>query len=274
MTELPRRQVIAGVAGMAASGLFGAPARTAALPPALFAVAHPDDELLAMGVAIAEHLALAQDVHVLWLSRGTASGARHHINGTTLSSWWGVAHVPADEGYQPLGPDEFGAARIAEGTVAVRCLAAGTTGTLTLHEAGLLDGEITQAQAQAAIVACADQIAPGGPVRLKTHSHVVDNHPDHVAAGRAARALHDGNPGRFGDLRQYILPPYWSDARLDQVSESWDLPTDAAITQRVRNASRAYGAWSPTLGSFAIGWHSVPTFFSALETNPRCMVHT
>ncbi|MEO3773411.1 PIG-L family deacetylase [Micromonospora sp. B9E7] len=236
-------------------------------------MAHPDDEVLGMGVALAEHLAAGQDVHLLWLSRGTASGARDQLNGTALSAWWGVAHDPAAEGYQPLGVDEFGAARIAEGTAAVRCLAAGTVGTLTLHEAGLQDGAITQADAEAAIVAVADRIAPGGPVRIKTHSHIVDNHPDHIAAGRAARALHDGNPNRFGDLRQYILPPYWSDPRLSQVSESWDVPTDAGITQRVRNASRAYGAWSPALGSFAIGWHSVPSFFSTLDANPRCLLH-
>ncbi|MEU7650782.1 PIG-L family deacetylase [Micromonospora taraxaci] len=258
---------------MVASGFLGSAAEASALSPALFVVAHPDDEVLGMGVALAEHLAAGQDVHLLWLSRGTASGARDQLNGTAVSAWWGVAHDPATEGYQPLGADEFGAARIAEGTAAVRCLAAGTAGTLTLHEAGLQDGAITQADVEAAIVAVADRIAPGSPVRIKTHSHIVDNHSDHVAAGRAARALHDGNPTRFGDLRQYILPPYWSDPRLSQVSEAWDAPTDAGITQRVRNAIRAYGAWSPGLGSFAIGWHSVPSFFSILEANPRCLVH-
>lgn len=242
--------------------------------PALFVAAHPDDETLAMGVAIAEHVAAGQDVHVLWLTAGTASGVRATLNGSGTSAWWGVQHDPAAEGYQPLSPATLGAARIEEGTAAVRCLAAGLPGTVTTHEAGLPDGAVTQAYAAGAILSVADAIAPGQPIRIKTHSHVVDDHPDHRAAGLAARALRTSDPGRFGDLRHYILPPYWSDSRLSQVSKAWDNPTDAGITARVRNAIRAYGAWSPALGSYAIGWHSVPDMLSTLDANPRCMQHT
>lgn len=235
--------------------------------PALFVAAHPDDETLAMGVAIAEHAAAGQDVHVLWLTRGQASGARDRINGDALSGWWGVLHEPAAEGYTPLSPAAFGAARITEASNAVACL-----GAVTVHEAGLPDGGVTQPDAEAAIVAVADQIAPGSAVRLKSHSHTVDDHGDHLAAGNAVLTLGDTDPGRFSDRRYYVLPWYWADPRLAQVSWGWDGPADADVEARAVNACRAYGAWSPP-HSYAIGWHSVPYLWPPLMDDPRCLVH-
>lgn len=236
------------------------------LPPALFIAAHPDDETLAMGVAIAEHAAAGQDVHVLWLTRGEASKARDAVNGVTTSGWWGVAHDPAVEGYTPLSVAEFGAARIAEATNAIGCM-----GSITVHEAGLADGAVSQADAEDATVAVADQIAPGGAVRLKTHSHTVDDHPDHLAAGNAVLALGDTDP-RFDDRRYYVLPTYWDDPRLSQVSESWDKPGSAEIAARAVNACRAYGAWSPP-HTYAVGYHSVSSLWPPLMDDPRCLVH-
>lgn len=244
------------------------------MPPALFVFAHPDDETLAASVAIAEHVAAGQDVHVLWLTRGMASGTRDVINGTGVSAWWGVQHDPVGEGYDPLSPAWLGVARIAEGTAAVRCLAAGLPGTLTTHEGGLPDGAVTQALACGAILSVADVIAPGQPVRLKTHSHLVDDHADHRAAGLAARSLRIADPTRFSDIRHYILPPYWTDPRLSQVTKAWDNPTDAGIRARVRNAVRAYGAWQPEAGAFAVGYHSVPSMLDQLAATPKSMQHT
>ncbi len=56
-----------------------------ALPPALFVAAHPDDELLAMGVAVAEHVAAGRETHVLLLTDGGITSARDAINGDTVS---------------------------------------------------------------------------------------------------------------------------------------------------------------------------------------------
>lgn len=238
--------------------------------PVLFAAAHPDDETLAMCVAIAEHIATGQDVHVLWLTSGIGSGVHDVLNGTGVNTWWGVAHTPTAEGYASLSDAAFGAARIREATNAVRCLATGLPGTLAVHEAGLTS--VTQATVQAAILAVADVIAPGAPVRLKTHTPIVDNHPDHLAAGAAAQNLAAADPTRFADIRYYILPPYWGDSRLAQVVEKWDTPTDAGITARTKNACRSFAAWSPP-HTFAIGYHSVPSYFAAIDTAPKCMYH-
>lgn len=242
--------------------------------PALFVAAHPDDETLAMGVAIAEHVAAGQAVHVLLMTDGDGSDAIDVLNGIETSGWWGLLHSPAAEGYAPLTPASLAAARVVEAETAARCLAAGLSGTLTLHRAQLPDGAVTAAAAQAAILTVADLIAPAAPIRLKGHSHVVDNHPDHLAVGVAMRALRTADPVRFADIRHYILPPYWADARLSQVTESWDAPTNADIRARAVNACRAYGAWAPDAGRYAVGWHSVyQTFFAPLLANVRSMVH-
>jgi LmbE family N-acetylglucosaminyl deacetylase len=242
--------------------------------PTLWTFAHPDDETLGAGGSIAEHLAAGQDVDVLLLTRGTNSSVLAMLNGIVTSSWWGVPHDPEIEGYQPLSPAMLGEARIAEATAAMRCLAAGYPGTLTIHEGGLVDGQVTQAAAQAAIEAVCDLIAPGGgQVRLKAHSYVVDNNADHLAIGQAVRSMAAADPTRYPGARYYVLPDYWQDARLSLVAESWDLPTDAGVSRRVINAVRSYGAWAPDAGRFAVGWHSVPGMLGTLQAAPKCMQH-
>ncbi|HEX6968884.1 MAG TPA: PIG-L family deacetylase [Micromonosporaceae bacterium] len=251
------------------------------MSPALFIAAHPDDETLAMGVAIVEHLAAGQDVHILWMTRGEASGVRSKLNATspTPNSWWGVMHSPEDEGYaNPLGEAldlaAFGVARMAEANTAMAALASGLPGTLTPHEAGLPDGGVAVFDAQAAILTLCDDIAPGGQVRLKTHTWrtQLDNHGDHIATGTAARNLAVADPARFGDLRHYLLPAYWSDPDLTLVGEVWDLPSDAGVAARAVNAARAYGAWAPP-HRFAVGHHSTYGMFATVMAGPKCLFH-
>lgn len=245
--------------------------------PALFISAHPDDETLAMGVAIAEHVAAGQDVHLLWLTRGEGSSVRAKLNATspTPNAWWGLMHDPAGEGYEPLTVEQFGQARIDEGTRAVTCLTAGLPGTLTIHEARLPnDGTMVAADAQAAILDVCDTISPTAGVRLKTHTWhpQLDAHPDHIAAGAAAKQLAVDDPTRFSDVRYYLLPPYWTDPDLTLVAEVWDLPSDAAISARAINAARAYGAWAPP-NRYAIGHHSTYAYFAQVLAGPKCLFH-
>lgn len=262
-----RRTILAGATGATIGAMLPRVA-FAATSPVLFVAAHPDDETLGMGVAIAEHA--GQDVHVLLLTRGEASSVRQRLNGEWgAAPFWGVLHDPVGEGYEPLDPDAFGKARVNEAMTALRCL---STSAIIVHEAVLPDGGLTKQSAQAAMLAVADLIAPGAPVRIKTHTHIVDNHPDHLAAGAAARQLKADNPARFSDLRQYILPTYWTDTRLSQVAETWDTPANSGIKARAINACRSYGAWAPP-HAFAIGFHSSYNTFSQLIANPKCLYH-
>lgn len=236
--------------------------------PALFVVPHADDETLAAGVVIAEHVAAGREVHLLLLSRGEKSVVLDILNGSVTSGWWGVPHDPVVEGYEPLTPEEFGAARVRE-----LVAAAGALGVPAdrIHEAGLPNEGVTVEAAKAAIVATADRI--GGDVGLWAPSPVVDDHPDHLAAGRAVQQLGVEGPARWWDRRFYILPMYWSDPRLSQVEHWWDTPASPAIRARAINACRAYASWQPRAGVFACGYQSVVTAFRRVESDPRCLVH-
>jgi LmbE family N-acetylglucosaminyl deacetylase len=240
------------------------------LAPALFVAAHPDDETLGMGVPLVEHVAAGQDVHVLLLADGDGTAARDVLNGVGVSSWWAVQHVPAAEGYPVLDVAGIVAARAAEHATALAAMSAGLPGTLTHHQAHMQDGAVTKAAAYAAILAVCDLIAPGQPVRIKGHSQTVDNHPDHVACGQALAQLSTDDPTRFSDRRHYVLPAYWTDARLSQVTHSWDLPGTPDVANRVVNACRSYGAWAPP-GRLAVGFHSVPAMFATLMATPKAL---
>jgi len=198
-----------------------------------------------------------------------------YLNGTATSSWWGVPHNPTAEGYATLDAAAVGDARVTEATAAVRALVSGL-GPVTVHEAGLPDGALLQSDVEAAIESVADTIAPGlSPVRLKAHTWrpQLDVHPDHIAVGAAVKLLGDADPNRFGDRRYYLLPGYWADPDLDLVSEVWDLPANAGIKARAVNACRAYAAWAPDRGSYAIGMHSKPDWFNTVATTPKCLYH-
>jgi hypothetical protein len=141
----------------------------------------------------------------------------------------------------------------------------------------LPDGGLTVADVAWAITSVADLIAPGNsPMRLKSHTWVsqLDVHPDHIAVGGAVKALGDSDPTRFGDRRYYVLPGYWGDPDLSLVTDAWDTPANAGIRARAINACRAYGAWAPDRGSYAIGLHSKPDWFATVTATPKCLFHT
>lgn len=224
--------------------------------PVIFVVAHPDDETLAMSVPLAEHA--GQDVHVLVLTSGGASAARDLVNNQL------------DAGFTPLSQADFMAARQAEATKAVWALTC--PNTAKIHFAHLEDGQVTVADAKAAILALADQLTTG-PVRLKGHSYIsaVEPHADHRAIGQAVQALGTEQPARFADRRFYVLPHSW-DYTGSLPGKAWDLPASAAITDRVHAATQAYCTWAPP-DWYSIGCISVPGLFSTLNATPKSLVH-
>jgi LmbE family N-acetylglucosaminyl deacetylase len=241
------------------------PGTSGATGPFVLLAPHPDDETLGGGVLIAEAIAAGRDVHVLLLTRGTGSVARLELNGTRSSRWWGTAHNPDADGYAPLTPDAFGQARHDELTTAVRALGGGQ-----LHEARLTDGSVTVAQAKAAIASVVSAVGPKATVIAP--SYVVDDNPDHRAAGQALRELAAEQPAVYQEYSWYVLPRYWHDARLQQVTTNWHNPSTTQISARVRNACRAYAAWHPP-ASYAIGYHSVDDMFALMDTKPRSLTH-
>lgn len=248
----------------------------------IFVIPHPDDETLSAGVSIAEHVAANRSVRILLATRGTNSGVFRQLNGVNFPAWWGVDHNPPAEGYDyftddAVGRARFGAARYQEFIAALEALGVPAD---RVYEASdligepVLDSYVTQDQMERAIVALADRFSMVNP-GLWTYSHTADKNPDHLNAGKASLALGQRDPVRWADRRYFMLPSYWNDTSLTNLvpGKFWDTPTDVTIKNRAINACRAYGAWSPRTGSFAIGRHSVSSLFDTVESNPKCYIH-
>jgi LmbE family N-acetylglucosaminyl deacetylase len=277
-----RRTVLAAAALGAVTAAIPQTSEAAVGRPVIFVSPHCDDETLGFSVMLRRHVTAGRDVHVLLLTNRTITHAQQMLNGTLLSTWWGVLHDPAVEGYAPLDQAAMDAARQREQRTALRCQ--GITPE-RIHRADLPEGfggppgsQPSQAavdQAKAAVVALADTLPTGqGQPGLWAPSYLVDDHPDHLAAGKAVVQLGRVDPVRYPDRRYVVLPQYWSDARLQRVpGRSWGVPADADERRRTVNAIRAYGAWQPEVGAMAVGWHSVPSVFRLVADSPKALVH-
>lgn len=238
--------------------------------PVIFCVPHPDDEVLGFSIQLYRHVAAGREVHVLALTAGTGTRVTAELNGeVAVPTWWRVRHNPAAEGYAPLTSLQVGEARLAEQRQALACVRIGAD---RIHFAGLVDGHVTVAWATAAILELADTLAPD--TGLWAPSYLVDNHPDHLAAGQAVRALGQQDPERFWDRRYTVHRNYWGDPRVAQApGRAWAGPASVIERDRTINAARCYGAWAPRAGCYAIGQHSTPSLFAGALTDPRALVH-
>jgi LmbE family N-acetylglucosaminyl deacetylase len=237
-------------------------------PRAVFFAPHPDDETLAMGVGVANHVAAGRQVHVVAVTGGGASGTRFSINGSDVAPWWGLAHNPAQEDYAPLDVEAFKTARRAEFRAA--CGALGVSpGNIHLYD--LPDGGVTVADVEAII--SADFNWPGAS--FKATSYRWSEHADHRACGQALKNRRTANPSVWGDSRWYVFSrAQWPTAEPD-ASTGYETPSSETVRRRVLNACRAYSGWMPRAGHFAIGYHNAgPTHFLPLESDVRVMVQT
>lgn len=241
----------------------------------LWVWAHPDDEIIAAGLSLRQHLEGGRDCYVLTCTRGTASGVRDFLNGTGTDFTWGMPHIPAAEGYATLSPADFGAARYAETRGALTILASGTGRTVTALEAGLTDGAVTKADVMAAIGDVYTSIcAPGEALWLKTHTDIpaagggpLEN-PDHTAVAQACRQLATDQPAVFGNLRMYVEPEHWADSVVVARHPTPIKPAAGTLQAAATLASyEPFRAWAPDLGRYAIGRQSVASLFIAAPEN-------
>ncbi|HEV8173055.1 MAG TPA: PIG-L family deacetylase [Actinoplanes sp.] len=263
------------LAAALAAGFAALPGKRSDVPAqkVLWVWAHPDDETIAGGLSLRQHLTAGRDCYVLTLTRGTASGVLDLLNGTGTSSVWGMPHDPAAEGYAPLDEQAFGVARIAEVTDALRIVASGTGRTVTLLEAGLTDQAVTKAQAMAAIQAAYDQIcAPGEALWLKTHTDILISgvpleNVDHTAAALACRQLAADQPAIFGNLRLYVEPEHWAEAATVRTLSRIVPAAGTHQAAATLDMYMAYAAWAPSVGRYAIGRQSVPGLWPSPPEN-------
>lgn len=231
--------------------------------PVVFYTPHQDDETIFMGQMIAHHASVGREVHVVLCSNGSTSGALAEINGTLAdNTWWGGTHYPAREGYEPLTKTAFGLARTQE--LVAACGQLGVPRE-RVHF-GLADGSAPTSDLlpDAVSRAWADQVVTSWADHFETlgFAHVghytmwwKDPHPDHAALGQSTHALRVADPVKYGDARWAVKPEQAAAA----AASVYTLPTTLAgqITWMSEHAGLCYGAWLPTAGAYAIGYHSV-----------------
>jgi hypothetical protein len=88
----------------------------------IFYIPHPDDELLSMGVAIADSVKRGKEVHLVLYTHGYESNALKIINGENYCKWHKKVHNPKLEGYRKLTEKDFGKYRVNEFISSAVCL--------------------------------------------------------------------------------------------------------------------------------------------------------
>jgi hypothetical protein len=243
---------------------------------------HCDDETLSMGLAIVRYLAAGFDCHVVFMTAGGNGGPGSIFNGVTPCTYvhGGITHNPTQEQFASgatLDQAHVGAARLLEGTSAVGAMSTVTAdptktkGQVFVHygdpDTGPLPDGWGEPNAQPPTQAMID-LAKGIIVKYNalypdsyhyTMSET-DNHSEHSACGKALRQLKDTDSA-YASSMFFVSRLYWNDAdAIAQGLVTFPAPSaykpgyDTVLRDRVQ---KAYYAWNPAGGSYAIGQHEV-----------------
>jgi hypothetical protein len=146
------------------------------------------------------------------------------------------------------------------------------TATLSISTIPATGETLTYDEAKAVIEKYIDLYPDADHYTLSYH----DIHPDHAAVGQALLDLY--NDGRIQYNVRFIISMA---TRTDYENRGaaipdggWkDVPTDDTIKQKAINACRCYAAWAPSLGAYAVGYHSVAGQFDKFTANSFHYLH-
>lgn len=243
------RRAFCQVGVLAASSLALAPQSVDKQPSsaqtAVFVAPHQDDETLAMGAAIQNHVAAGFAVHVLLLSNGVNSGARARV-GLTRAEFTGARD------------DELHRASTALGI---------PTSRVHISRHSTEDGRVTVQAAEDSINWFLDQ-HPGAWVKAYSPHAAAGRHTDHVNSGVACANLN--RQGRVTNLRFYVEPWLVDTFRRTHpaVRVNPERPRDVAVVHR---AFDAYTQTGPA--RYGIGGISVASFFAQGRADTVNWVH-
>lgn len=234
--------------------------------PIIFYTPHQDDETLWMGTVIAHHALVGREVHIVSVTDGSTSTIRTALNGEAPNGYWPAGwHYPERESIPHLDPPAFAAARDAE--LVDACDLLGVTEVHTDWAVPLVGGgsltrgaNIGVPEAEELILHFAAQYPDAGHYTTWWG----DTDVNHANIGQA---LH--NLAVVTDPARRIVDRRWL-VRAGQApvgSELYALPANltVSITGMVRSAIKAYSAWAPRAGRYAIGYHSVLANFLDIE---------
>ncbi|WP_228979729.1 PIG-L family deacetylase [Streptomyces sp. DH12] len=228
--------------------------------PVVFLIPHADDELLWMWLIIAHHVLAGRHVVAVLASDGASSTVHAALNGTRANGWWPASwHYPAPghERYAPLTTEDFVAGRDAE--FVDSCVALGVHPDDIHLTAEWRQTEISEERARELIL-WYHALYPDAGFYTTWWG---DSDPNHAALGRALRGL--VLDGTLTDARWAVRRAQGPTAP-GAVEYVVAADIRAQALRMARCAAQAYRAWAPERGRYAIGYHSVPGEFAAVES--------
>lgn len=242
-----RRTALAG-GGALALGAGTALHSADALPPvpAVFVSPHQDDELLSMGAAIMEHVALGRNVKILLIGRGNKSAVR------TSQALYNLIHRDP-----PPSEREFGGVRDREFQWSVSNL--GATRILPPWE-DRLDEKAFTAAAVASIIR--NYCPPNSD--LKTLSKFGgEYHNDHFACHDAVASLYASGWTSYAP-RYYTL----AERRQAAVSAGYSVIREGTTTPVTDLNQKPYKFENVAQVRWGIGYKSVKSYFDSQAADP------
>lgn len=202
-----------------------------AAQPVVFASPHQDDETLAMGSAIRDHIEQGYDVHILLQTNGVNSGARARVRLTRSQ-------------FTDARDDEL---RRAATTLGV------PTSNIHVSRHSTEDGKLTVQAAEDSLNWFLDR-HPAAWVKAYSPHPAAGRHGDHVNSGIAA--ANTWRAGRVTNLRHYVEP--WV---VDTFRRAH--PWVRLGAEHARNNTAVVAAYDGYGQGYGIGHISVPTVFQS-----------
>ncbi len=237
------------------------------LLPVVFLLPHQDDEMF-MGGAMQQAVASGRQVYVVMVTDGSASSARHIINGEdsnhhpVFDTVYRRFHRPAREGYDPLDARAFTEARNKEYVSSVAALGIppdhiwfANPGEVFGSETPLyINDTLTIATASQAIDQVFKIVGDGTYVTLAANLGALNaQHGDHLALREALR--------EFKGIHQ---KQFFS----EKIGDGHPQPVRPLELTQKGLALAHYFVWDPKNGRFAIGEHSVPALLHRWAKSP------
>ncbi len=220
---------------------------------------HQDDETLSMGAFAVQALAHGCNVRAVLCTDGSASFVKRELSDGLTCGFHTGEHA-----YE-LSDSQFTDARDAE--FQDSCKALGLTSTSIANVQGRAsDSKLTVQKAKDIIRYYLAQY-PGAVVCTTSPSVGEDQNSDHRALGEAALELY--REGAIDDLRLFVEPYFLNEFDRGNPTINLDQTTLESDPERtsLALAAASYRVWNPDTLRFAVGYHSVGSYFDALSSN-------
>ncbi|MBA4493999.1 PIG-L family deacetylase [Paenactinomyces guangxiensis] len=240
---------------------------------------HADDEALTFSVPILNDVRSGKKVYLILMSAGDKSGARDVVNGmydeesrdpalsgqSLYCKWHQKYHHPAEEGYMDgwLTKEKFGQARIREFYKSAEAMGIPKDRV----KINLLANEEFTYNSVKSIISLNSRLFPNA--QFKSFS-AIDGHADHAMVGRVLNDMY-----KQGQIKkpQTNYVSIYTDRFSQMYVPGYKLTlTNSQDLGKLKNALNVYKTWSPREGFYALGYHSVPVQFDAMENDPYTKV--